>query len=132
MAQVCASCPTTKLTCRYEAQRNSGRVSKIPRSAKRPRSETERGWRGSALLGFVIMLHSYDYISLFVPFINIPVGLGNLFKRIVFVYDCFYLSRLQKLFDIGCCTIVFLLFRYLLHPSLNNAGVDKIPAKLFL
>ena len=33
----------------------------------------------SALLGFVIVLHSYDYISLFVSFVDIPVSLGSLF-----------------------------------------------------
>jgi len=55
--------------------------------------------RCSALLGFVIMLHSYDYISLFVSCFDIPVGLGNLFQRIASIYDRFYLSRLNKLFD---------------------------------
>jgi len=34
------------------------------------------------LLGFVIMRHGYDYISLFVSFIDIPVSLGSLFQRI--------------------------------------------------
>ena len=33
------------------------------------------------------MLHSYDYISLLVPFFNVPVSLGNLFQRIASVYD---------------------------------------------
>ncbi|MCI0828462.1 MAG: hypothetical protein J4N73_11915, partial [Chloroflexi bacterium] len=52
---------TTKLTYRYEAQRNSGRVARIPRS-----------WRGSALLGFVVMSHGYDYFSLGVSTFKIP------------------------------------------------------------
>ena len=40
----------------------------------------------NVLLGFVIMLHSYYYISLFMPFINIPVSLDNLFQRIASIY----------------------------------------------
>jgi hypothetical protein len=51
------------------------------------------------LLGFVIMFHSDDYISLFAPCFDIPVCLGNLFQRIASIYDRFYLSRLNKLFD---------------------------------
>ena len=46
----------------------------------------------NALLGFVIMLHSYDYISLFVPFIDISVSFDDFFKRIAFVYDRFKMS----------------------------------------
>ena len=38
-------------------------------------------------LDFVIMLHSDDYISLFVSFIDIPVSLGSLFQRIASIYD---------------------------------------------
>ena len=45
------------------------------------------------------MFYSYYYVSLFVPFINISVGLGSLFQRIDFIYDGFYLSRLNKLFE---------------------------------
>ena len=56
-------------------------------------------WFELKVLGFVVMFHSYDYISLFVPFINIPVSLGSLFYRIVSIYDRFYLSRLNKLFE---------------------------------
>ena len=29
------------------------------------------------------MFHSYDYISLFAPFFDIPVSLGNLFKMYI-------------------------------------------------
>jgi hypothetical protein len=29
------------------------------------------------------MCHGYDYISLFAPFLDIPVSLGNLLQRIV-------------------------------------------------
>jgi hypothetical protein len=46
----------------------------------------------------LVMFHSYDYISLFAPFLDIPVSLGNLFQRIASIYDRFYLSRLNKLF----------------------------------
>ncbi len=69
---------TTNLTCRYEAQRNSG--------------------RRSALLGLVIMFQSYDYISIFVSFVDIAMSLDNLFKWIASIDDRFYLSRLNKLF----------------------------------
>jgi hypothetical protein len=43
------------------------------------------------------MFHSYDYISLFVSFVNIPVSLDNFFQGIASIYDRFYLSRLNKL-----------------------------------
>ena len=43
------------------------------------------------------MLHSYDDIPLFVSFVDIPVCLGDLFKRIAFINDRFYLSRFNKL-----------------------------------
>ena len=42
------------------------------------------------------MFQSYDYMSLFVSFFDIPVSLGNLFQRIASIYDRFYLSRLDK------------------------------------
>ena len=45
------------------------------------------------------MFHSYNYIALFVSFVNIPVSLGNLFQRIASVYNRFYLSCLHKLFE---------------------------------
>ena len=45
------------------------------------------------------MLHSYDYISLFVPFFDISVGLGSPFQRIGSIDDRFYLPRLNKLFE---------------------------------
>ncbi len=41
----------------------------------------------------------YDDISLFVPFFDIPVSLGNLFQRIASIDDRFDLSRLNKFFD---------------------------------
>jgi hypothetical protein len=46
------------------------------------------------------MLHGDDDIALFVPFFNIAVGLGNLFKRITSIYDLFNLSCLDKLFKL--------------------------------
>ena len=49
--------------------------------------------------GALIMFHSYNYIALFVSFVNIPVRLNNLFQRIASVYNRFYLSRLHKLFE---------------------------------
>jgi hypothetical protein len=45
------------------------------------------------------MFHSDDYISLFAPFLDIPVSLGNLFQGIASIYDRFYLPRLNKLFE---------------------------------
>ena len=44
------------------------------------------------------MFQSYDYISLLVSLIDIPVSLGDLFQRIASVNDRFYLSSLNKLF----------------------------------
>ena len=42
-----------------------------------------------AVLGIVIMFHSDDYISLFVPFVGIPVSLGRLLQRIGSINDRF-------------------------------------------
>lgn len=53
----------------------------------------------SALLDFVTMLYRDDYIALFVPFFYISMSFGNLFKRIVSIYDRFNLSRLHKIFE---------------------------------
>ena len=55
------------------------------------------------------MLHSDDYISLFVSFIDIPVGLGSLFQRIASINDRFYLSRLRRRLDVKSCFQLFLL-----------------------
>ena len=44
------------------------------------------------------MLHSYDYMSLFMSLFDIPVSLDHLLQRIAPIYDCFYLSRFNKLF----------------------------------
>jgi len=60
---------TTKLTCRDEAQRNSGRV--VP--PERSRRACPAACGGNALSGFGFFCHSYDYISLFVSSIDIPV-----------------------------------------------------------
>jgi hypothetical protein len=50
-------------------------------------------------LGFVVMSHCYDYISLFVPCFDIPVSLGNLFQRIPSICDCSQLFRFNELFE---------------------------------
>ena len=55
----------------------------------------------SALSGFVVMFHSYDYIALFMPFIDILVSLDNLFQRIASVNDRFYLPRLSEFFEVN-------------------------------
>ncbi len=49
---------------------------------------------------FVTMFHSYDYISLFMLCVDIPVGLDHLFQRIASIYDRFDCSRLNKLFEV--------------------------------
>ena len=59
----------------------------------------KRPTRLHALLGFVIMFHRYDYISLFVSCFDIPVSLGNLFQRVASIDDRFYLPRFNKLFE---------------------------------
>jgi hypothetical protein len=53
----------------------------------------------SALSGFVAMFHRNDHVSLFMPFVDIPVSLGHLFQRIESINDRFYLSRLYQLFE---------------------------------
>ena len=57
------------------------------------------GKTGRAFLGFVMMFHSDDYISLFMSFIHIAMRLGSLFQRIASINDRFYLSRLDQLFE---------------------------------
>jgi hypothetical protein len=52
----------------------------------------------NALSGFVVMFHSDDYISLFVPFVDIPVSVSSLFQGIASINDRFYLSRLNRTF----------------------------------
>ena len=47
----------------------------------------------------VILFHRYDDIPLFVPLIDILVGLGSLFQWIALIYDRFYLSGLNKLLE---------------------------------
>ena len=56
------------------------------------------------ILGFVIMFHSYYYISLLVSFFNIPVSLGNLFQWIASIYGRllpFNYSRYSEGIDLG-------------------------------
>ena len=40
-------------------------------------------------LGFAVMLHSYDDISLFVPLLDIPVSLNDFLQGIASIYDRF-------------------------------------------
>lgn len=53
-------------------------------------------WVGEVqrFLSFVILLHSDDYIPLFLPSVYIAMGLGGLFQRIASINDWFYLPRL--------------------------------------
>ncbi len=39
------------------------------------------------MLSFITMCHSYHYIPPFVPFIDVPVSLYNLFQRVASIYD---------------------------------------------
>jgi len=48
------------------------------------------------------MVYIYDYISFFVPFVNISVSLGNLFQRIASIYNRYYFVSFKKLFLIVC------------------------------
>jgi hypothetical protein len=41
------------------------------------------------LLGLAIIVQRYDYISLFVPFVNIPVSLDNFLQGIASIDDRF-------------------------------------------
>ena len=43
------------------------------------------------------MLHSYDDIPLFVPFVYIPMSLDNLLQRIASIYDGFKFAGLSQL-----------------------------------
>ena len=52
-----------------------------------------------ALSGLVIMPHNYDYISYFLPCLDVPVSFGNLFQRIASIYYWSKLSCLNKLFE---------------------------------
>ena len=45
------------------------------------------------------MFYSDDDISLFMSRFNICVRLGSLLQRIASIYDRFYLSHLDKLFE---------------------------------
>lgn len=51
------------------------------------------------LIGSVIVLHSYNYISLFLPCFEIAVRLRGLVQRKTPVDHRFYLARLNQLFD---------------------------------
>ena len=50
-------------------------------------------------LQIYLILHSYDYMSLLMPCFDIPVSLGDLFRRIVSIYDPSYIAGLNKLFE---------------------------------
>lgn len=71
----------------------AGRLARRPFQRRQPLSAAATG---SVLL---VVLQSYDYISLFMSFFDISVSLSSLFQRKAFVYECFYLPRLNKLFD---------------------------------
>jgi hypothetical protein len=56
-------------------------------------------WIYLNILNFIVVLHSYDNIALFVPLFNIPVSLDNLFQRIAQVNDRSYFPRFDQLFQ---------------------------------
>ena len=43
----------------------------------------------NALVSFILIFYCDDHISLFVPFIDIPMSVNNLFKRIGSIYGWF-------------------------------------------
>jgi len=45
------------------------------------------------------VFHRNDHISLFMPFVNIPVRLDDLLQRIASINDRFHLSRLDQFFE---------------------------------
>ena len=45
------------------------------------------------------MGHSYNYISLFMPFIDISMSFNNLFQGISPVYNRFYLASFNEFFE---------------------------------
>ena len=51
--------------------------------------------------GFVVMLHGYDHVSLFVPGFDVPVSLGSLFQRVASINDRLYLPRLNELSEVN-------------------------------
>ena len=53
----------------------------------------------SRLLFFSALDDIDDDISLFVPFVDISMRLDNLFQRIASIYDRFYFSLFNKLFE---------------------------------
>ena len=52
-----------------------------------------------ALSGIVVVFYNYDYISLFVPFFDVTVRLGDMFQVISSIDNWFYLLRLDQLFE---------------------------------
>ena len=46
-----------------------------------------------------MIFHRNDHISLFMPLFDIAVRLDDMLQRINLVYDRFYLSRLDQLFE---------------------------------
>src|ERR1700730_13033421 len=60
--------------------------------------------------GVIVVLHSNDDVSLFVPLVNIPVSLDNLLQGIASINDRFDLARFNEFFQgdeilrrWGCC-----------------------------
>jgi hypothetical protein len=61
-----------------------------PNAPRQPHCEAQWSNIGcNPLLGFAAILHSYNYISLFVSLIHIPVRFDNVLKRIASVNDRF-------------------------------------------
>src|SRR5512135_115141 len=49
-----------------------------------------------AFLGLAVLFQSQDYVSLFTPGVDIPVGIGGLLQWIASIDDRFYSFRLDK------------------------------------
>jgi len=64
------------------------------------------GGRCSALLGFVIMFHSYYYFPFGVSLFGVTVSLSNITQRISSINYRFHLSRLDEVLEESqffCC-----------------------------
>jgi hypothetical protein len=68
------------------------------KSRPRTQSSAEAGSAPASRYVLSVVSHSDDYVSLLMPFLDVPEGLGSLFQRIASIDDRFQLSRLNKLF----------------------------------
>ena len=70
-------------------------IKRINGNTMNPKSLKNLKLGAAQLLGFVVMLHSDDYTSLFVSLFDIPMSFGSLLQRITPVYDRLHILRLN-------------------------------------